>query len=201
MMTELIAALRALGGAAADARHHPGRQRAGVLRRARPARDDRPRPHRLSPDLRRLHAADDRRSRTIPQPVIARVHGIATAAGCQLVATCDLAVAARGGALRDAGREDRPLLHHADGGADARRRPQARDGDAAHRRRRSTRAPRPSGDWSTASSPPSQLDEATQRARRADRRRQRAHRRASASRRSTPRSTSTSRRPTPTPRK
>jgi len=30
---------------------------------------------------------------TLPQPVIARVHGIATAAGCQLVATCDLAVA------------------------------------------------------------------------------------------------------------
>ena len=30
----------------------------------------------------------------IPQPVIARVHGVATAAGCQLVASCDLAVAA-----------------------------------------------------------------------------------------------------------
>lgn len=30
---------------------------------------------------------------TIPQPVIAEVHGIATAAGCQLVATCDLVVA------------------------------------------------------------------------------------------------------------
>ncbi len=29
----------------------------------------------------------------IPQPVIAQVHGTATAAGCQLVATCDLAVA------------------------------------------------------------------------------------------------------------
>ncbi len=29
----------------------------------------------------------------IPQPVIAQVHGMATAAGCQLVATCDLAVA------------------------------------------------------------------------------------------------------------
>lgn len=29
----------------------------------------------------------------IPQPVVARVHGLATAAGCQLVATCDLAVA------------------------------------------------------------------------------------------------------------
>ncbi len=30
----------------------------------------------------------------IPQPVIAQVHGIATAAGCQLVASCDLAIAA-----------------------------------------------------------------------------------------------------------
>ena len=30
---------------------------------------------------------------SIPQPVIAEVQGIATAAGCQLVATCDLAVA------------------------------------------------------------------------------------------------------------
>jgi enoyl-CoA hydratase/carnithine racemase len=30
----------------------------------------------------------------LPQPVIARVHGIATAAGCQIVAACDLAVAA-----------------------------------------------------------------------------------------------------------
>ena len=31
--------------------------------------------------------------RSLPQPVIAQVHGIATAAGCQLVASCDLAVA------------------------------------------------------------------------------------------------------------
>jgi len=30
----------------------------------------------------------------MPQPIIARIHGIATAAGCQLVAACDLAVAA-----------------------------------------------------------------------------------------------------------
>jgi len=34
--------------------------------------------------------------RTLPQPVIAQPHGIATAAGCQLVASCDLAVAATG---------------------------------------------------------------------------------------------------------
>ncbi|MCP9482048.1 enoyl-CoA hydratase [Shimia sp. CNT1-13L.2] len=33
---------------------------------------------------------------SLPQPVIAKVHGIATAAGCQLVATCDMAVAAEG---------------------------------------------------------------------------------------------------------
>jgi len=30
---------------------------------------------------------------SLPQPVIARVHGIATAAGCQMVAACDLAIA------------------------------------------------------------------------------------------------------------
>jgi enoyl-CoA hydratase/carnithine racemase len=34
------------------------------------------------------------RIQSLPQPVIARVHGIATAAGCQLVAMCDLGVAA-----------------------------------------------------------------------------------------------------------
>ena len=34
----------------------------------------------------RLHA--------LPQPVVAKVQGVATAAGCQLVAACDLAVAA-----------------------------------------------------------------------------------------------------------
>ena len=45
----------------------------------------------------KLFAQCTRMMRTLqamPQPVIARVHGLATAAGCQLVATCDLAVAA-----------------------------------------------------------------------------------------------------------
>jgi enoyl-CoA hydratase/carnithine racemase len=48
------------------------------------------------PDVEALFARCSRMMMTIttlPQPVIARVHGIATAAGCQLVATCDLAVA------------------------------------------------------------------------------------------------------------
>lgn len=39
-------------------------------------------------------AAFMERIQSLPQPVIAQVHGIATAAGCQLVATCDLAIAA-----------------------------------------------------------------------------------------------------------
>ena len=38
-------------------------------------------------------AAMMQRIQSMPQPVIAQVHGIATAAGCQLVATCDLAIA------------------------------------------------------------------------------------------------------------
>jgi enoyl-CoA hydratase/carnithine racemase len=40
---------------------------------------------------------------TIPQPVIAKVHGIATAAGCQLVAACDLAVAEEGASFATPG--------------------------------------------------------------------------------------------------
>ena len=45
---------------------------------------------RLFEDCNRLMLSLTR----LPQPVIARVHGIATAAGCQLVSMCDLAVAA-----------------------------------------------------------------------------------------------------------
>lgn len=39
----------------------------------------------------------------MPQPVIARVHGMATAAGCQLVAMCDLAVAAESATFATSG--------------------------------------------------------------------------------------------------
>src|SRR5438045_199995 len=41
--------------------------------------------------------------RTLPQPVIAQVQGLATAAGCQLVATCDLVVAAEGASFATPG--------------------------------------------------------------------------------------------------
>jgi enoyl-CoA hydratase/carnithine racemase len=47
-------------------------------------------PRRLFDDCSRMMMTLTR----LPQPVIARVHGIATAAGCQLVSMCDLAVAA-----------------------------------------------------------------------------------------------------------
>jgi len=46
-------------------------------------------------DLLRLCTDVMRTIQSLPQVVIARVHGLATAAGCQLVASCDLAVAAR----------------------------------------------------------------------------------------------------------
>jgi enoyl-CoA hydratase/carnithine racemase len=40
---------------------------------------------------------------SIPQPVIAKVHALATAAGCQLVASCDLAIAAESAAFATPG--------------------------------------------------------------------------------------------------
>lgn len=58
--------------------------------------------HRSDPDVGKQFYEDTMRQCSTmmqaivrcPKPVIARVHGIATAAGCQLVASCDLAVAA-----------------------------------------------------------------------------------------------------------
>jgi enoyl-CoA hydratase/carnithine racemase len=92
MMTELIAALRAAG-----ARHEV---RAVILRGAGPA-------FSAGHDLAEMTGRDlgfyrqlfdlccqlMESVQAIPQPVIAQVHGIATAAGCQLAATCDLVIA------------------------------------------------------------------------------------------------------------
>jgi enoyl-CoA hydratase/carnithine racemase len=91
-MRELIAALRALGARRAV--------RAVILAGSGPAfcagHDLGEMLGRELADYRRLfetcvelmHAIQ-----SIEQPVIAQVHGVATAAGCQLVATCDLAIA------------------------------------------------------------------------------------------------------------
>ncbi len=92
MMAELIAALREAGTS--------GEVRAVILAGAGPA-------FSAGHDLGELRGRDLAFYRhefdlcaelmltvqSIPQPVLARVHGIATAAGCQLAATCDLAVA------------------------------------------------------------------------------------------------------------
>ena len=95
LMQELIAALRAASA-------HPD-TRAIVIEAAGPAFSA---GHDLSEMIGReegfldeLFATCTRLMETIhelPQPVIAKVHAIATAAGCQLVAACDLAVAAEG---------------------------------------------------------------------------------------------------------
>jgi enoyl-CoA hydratase/carnithine racemase len=93
MMTELTSALKALGREKAI--------RAVILAANGPA-------FSAGHDLRELVGGDINTYRhvfdvcnelmaavqAIPQPVIAQVHKIATAAGCQLVATCDLAVSA-----------------------------------------------------------------------------------------------------------
>jgi enoyl-CoA hydratase/carnithine racemase len=92
MMAELIAALREAGASSAV--------RAVIMAGAGPA-------FSAGHDLGELRGRDlafyrhefelcaelMRTVQSIPQPVLARVHGVATAAGCQLVATCDLAVA------------------------------------------------------------------------------------------------------------
>jgi enoyl-CoA hydratase/carnithine racemase len=95
LMQELIAALREVSA-------HPS-TRAIVIDGAGPAFSA---GHDLSEMVGRDEAFLDELFRVcttmmetiheLPQPVIAKVHGIATAAGCQLVAACDLAVAAEG---------------------------------------------------------------------------------------------------------
>src|SRR6059036_623912 len=92
-MTELIRALRTIGDA--------GEARAIVLAAAGPVfssgHDFADMVERDLDGMRRLLATCTELMLTIqraPQPVVAQVQGVATAAGCQLVASCDLAVAA-----------------------------------------------------------------------------------------------------------
>ncbi|MDQ6929654.1 MAG: enoyl-CoA hydratase [Candidatus Eremiobacteraeota bacterium] len=92
LMTELISALEAAGSDTAN--------RAVILAAHGPAfsagHDLREMLERSVEDYRQTFDICVRLMETvqkIPQPVIAEVSGIATAAGCQLVATCDLAVA------------------------------------------------------------------------------------------------------------
>lgn len=68
----------------------------------------------------------------LPQPVVAKVEGMATAAGCQLVAAYDLR-RRRACPFRHPRSQDRPPLFDSDGAVVARNRPQACPGDVAHR--------------------------------------------------------------------
>jgi enoyl-CoA hydratase/carnithine racemase len=101
-MRELIAALRAAGDAPDT--------RAVVLAAAGPVfsagHDFADMVERDLDGMRRLLATCTELMLTIqrlPQPVVARVQGLATAAGCQLVATCDLAVAVEDAAFATPG--------------------------------------------------------------------------------------------------
>ncbi len=99
LSSEMIAALQAnLDAIAADpearvvvlAAGGRGFSAGHDLKEMRAHAGDEPWQKRLFDDCSRMMVALTR----LPQPVIARVHGIATAAGCQLVSMCDLAVAA-----------------------------------------------------------------------------------------------------------
>jgi enoyl-CoA hydratase/carnithine racemase len=70
----------------------------------------------------------------LPVPVLAEVDGLATAAGCQLVASCDLAFCTDTSTFCTPGRQYRTVLLDTDGGALPQRAPQAGHGNAAHRR-------------------------------------------------------------------
>ena len=87
------------------------------------------------------------RIQAIPKPVIARVHGVATAAGCQARRHLRPRGRRRHGPLRHSRRRYRVVLLDADGGPHPRRRPQGGDGDAAHRRLSSTRPVRGRSGW------------------------------------------------------
>ena len=131
----------------------------------------------------------------IPQPVVAQVHALATAAGCQLVATCDLAVAAESAAFAIPGGKGglfchTPLVAVARNIGRKRALEMALTGDPIDA---ATAA-----EWGLINRavPDDELDAAVARPDRAGRRGAARRRRRSASAASTPRSASTSRRRT-----
>ena len=152
LTTEMLAALQDAFDSIAERREHPRRRprgrRQGLLRRPRP--EGNPRARRAAEDRRRCSRSAAAMMMTIqglPQPVIAKVQGAAAAAGCQLVAQCDLAVAVGHGEVRH--------LRASPGASSARRpaSPSAATCSASTRWRccspasRSTRSGRSSGGW------------------------------------------------------
>jgi enoyl-CoA hydratase/carnithine racemase len=95
MLAALQSALDRVGEDRSRPRGGDRRGRQGLLRRPRPEGDARRAFAGLLRAPVRAVRPHDAGHPAPAVPVIARVHGIATAAGCQLVAMCDLAVAAR----------------------------------------------------------------------------------------------------------
>jgi enoyl-CoA hydratase/carnithine racemase len=96
LMLELIDALRKIGDGAKDMEGPRAVILAAEGRVFSSGHDLSEMTGRTVPEYRRIFDVCTELMETIqsiPQPVIAEVQGIATAAGCQLVATCDLAVA------------------------------------------------------------------------------------------------------------
>ena len=130
LMEEMLAALRALTDATEVGRR--GGERTGVLRRPRPLRDGRARCRVLRPALHGLHRADARGAR---HSAARDRQGRRRRDGRGLPTRGRLRPRrrVRGRVVRHARGEDRTVLLHADGAADARDRPSTRTAHAAHR--------------------------------------------------------------------
>lgn len=101
MISELHAALRAAGGNGAIrvvilAGDGPAFCAGHDLKEIQAARTGQDKGRAFFADLMAACSAMMLEIRAMPQPVIAAIEGVATAAGCQLVASCDLAIAGEG---------------------------------------------------------------------------------------------------------
>ena len=150
MMTALIETLEKLGQRREVRAVIVARRGRCFQRGSRSQRDARAQSRNFIGDEFDLCARLMRAVQAIPQPVIARVHGVATAAGCQLVATCDLAVASENASFATPGVKIGLFCSTPMVALIPRDRAQARNGDAAHLASRSMRIRRPSGASSTA---------------------------------------------------